>query len=94
MRLILAAGIFLFAGAAAAQDFGFETREGCLRQLRFALADSGRADETATAIIRAMERAPITDRDALEAASHALRTRAQADIDYAEALLLICQSYD
>ena len=81
------------ASNAQAQD-SFESRTECLQVLQRALQFSQHAEARSKWIAEALSNAPISDKEHLEAAIDATQRRAQADIDYADAVMMICQSYD
>ena len=93
MRLavfIFAAG---FALPAVAQD-SFATRSECLQILQRALFSAQLAEGAPGLEERRLAEAPPAAKEHSEAALDAIRRRSQANIDYADAVMLICQSYD
>lgn len=91
MRYLIFAA--LIASPASALD-AFATRNGCLNVLQRALWSADLAHGAPADAERRLSEAPEAAAEHVEAALDAVRRRSQASIDYAEAVLLICQSYD
>ena len=81
------------AATASAQD-SFETRSDCLAMLQRALFSAQLSEAAPRIAERRLEATPDAASSHVKAALDAVRRRAQADADYADALMLICQSYD
>lgn len=93
MRFMIFALAAVVAAPVSAMT-SFETREDCLQSLQRALFTSELAARVPEMYERNLAGAPPAAREHAEAALDAVKRRAQADIDYADAVLLICQSYD
>ena len=91
--LILTALFIVPTGAADAQN-RFSSRSECLQTLQRALFSAQHAEQSPEWMESALSEAPEAGREHADAALDAERRRAQAAIDYADALLLLCQSYD
>lgn len=81
------------ATPAAAQD-SFATRSDCLQVLQQALSWAQHADRVPEFEAIRLAEAPPAAREHAEAALDAIKRRSQALVDYADAVLLICQSYE
>lgn len=94
MRIAVTVVAIIVAGQVAAQMPDFSTREMCLRELRGALEKAEVTPRYFEAMAAAVEESPATDTEAAARAADALRRESQARIDYADALLNVCQSYE
>ena len=94
MRFTVFAISTCFALPASAFIDDFSTREGCLKALAGALQSSADVAGAKGFQGERLATAPDSAGEHVEAAIAALERRAQATADYADALLLLCQSYE
>lgn len=92
----LVLGVLLVGAASSAggQAWDFSTRDGCLRELSDALRSAEYARRLPEQRGQRISAAPVNAPDAVAAAVDALEREGRAIIDFAEALMIICQSYE
>lgn len=93
MRIFAMMMVAMIATPAVGQDT-FATREGCLSELQSALRSAEVWRNMRPIIAEDLASAPESAQLHADNALEAFERQAQATIDYADALLLLCQSYD
>lgn len=93
MRILAMMMVAMVAAPAVGQDT-FATREGCLSELQSALGSAEVWRNMGPIIADDLASAPEGAKQHAADALDAFNRQAQGTIDYADALLLLCQSYD
>jgi hypothetical protein len=93
MRIVLALALAGIASAGQAQTRGFETRDGCLRQLSMAISSVEAFEGSASIIPELAKQTPAADAEHFPDFVEGLRMVANGWRMQRDALMSICESY-